>query len=79
MTRKVVLTYQELRKMMIASGLASDKLTIKAYFERLQVFGFLKKLGLSGKFIVADPDIERVARLEEYDEERQLKKVVKTD
>lgn len=68
---------REVRKLMIRFGLASDKLTIRSYFERLEIFGFLKKLGTSGKWQLRHPDIEKIASLEEYQEQKQLKKVVK--
>jgi len=73
------LTTRELRKLMIGFGLASDKLTIRSYFERLEIFGFLKKLGSSGKWVLRHPDIERLVSLENFETGKQLQKVVKTD
>lgn len=72
-----LITWRELRTLMIRFGLASDKLTIAAYRERLEIFGFVKKLGRSGQFQLMHPDIENIVSLDVYNEEKQLAKVTK--
>ena len=68
------ISWRDLRALMIQYGLASDKLTIKAYRERLEIFGFIEPIGRSGKFLLYDPDIAGIQALESFMEKKAVVK-----